>query len=209
MNKRSDTKQKSEAYLRDSQKKQRKDTIMRARFSYIKTTLNKSTKELFHYYPYLSLDQFDKYLLKNIIIWLNEVVSIDRFDFYIFLIKEQDIYKQHRGMIGLRKILASIDDKTGEIVQRVINLEGLPFIIDFCLQKKHKHLQNESLWCLNLLLSSPIEDTLRAEEKGRSGIFLYLASGFLNRRIKVRISFVKKGRIEKGRFSVRQLSLEF
>jgi len=94
-------------------------------------------------------------------------------DFFILLeaINSEDRFKQHFGVIGLRKIL-SIED--GPPIQSVIDANLVPRLIQFMQREDEPHLQLEAAWALTNVASGTTQQTQCIIDKGGIPCFIKL-----------------------------------
>lgn len=90
---------------------------------------------------------------------------------YTFLasIESQDIYQQHYGMIGLRRILSQKRDLP---IQQVMDHPSFFKILKMCKDESQPHLQLESTWCLANMASGTSEQTSSLIQKNIIEVFV-------------------------------------
>jgi hypothetical protein len=94
-------------------------------------------------------------------------------DFFGILeaINTNDRFKQHFGVIGLRKIL-SIEE--GPPIQPVIDANLVPKLIEFMQRDDEPHLQLEAAWALTNIASGSTQQTQTIIDKGGIPLFIRL-----------------------------------
>ena len=70
---------------------------------------------------------------------------MENFPNLIAAINENDIVKQHQGMIGIRKILSIAESPP---IQAVIDAGLVPRMIEYVKQQEYPQLQLEATWAL-------------------------------------------------------------
>jgi len=94
-------------------------------------------------------------------------------DFFMILeaINSTYRFKQHLGVIGLRKIL-SIEE--GPPIQPVIDANLIPRLIEFMQKDDEPHLQLEAAWALTNVASGTTQQTQTIIDKGGIPLFIKL-----------------------------------
>eukprot|EP01017_Pseudomicrothorax_dubius_P030515 TRINITY_DN3818_c0_g1_i1.p1 TRINITY_DN3818_c0_g1~~TRINITY_DN3818_c0_g1_i1.p1 ORF type:complete len:482 (-),score=99.09 TRINITY_DN3818_c0_g1_i1:183-1628(-) len=102
---------------------------------------------------------------------LKKTFSNEDFSWLAENIKSEDIFKQHLGVIGLRKILAR---KTNTPIQDVIDINLVPRLLYFMERDDQPHLQLEAAWALTNVCSGSTFQTKSIIDKGGIKSFVRL-----------------------------------
>jgi len=102
--------------------------------------------------------------------WLKQSYTMNDFLQVTQLINSKDLYQDHHGVIGLRKIL-SVDYPP---IQSVIDANLVPLLISFMKREDHPHLQLEAAWALTNVASGSSHQTQTIIDKGGIPLFVKL-----------------------------------
>eukprot|EP01017_Pseudomicrothorax_dubius_P029701 TRINITY_DN3638_c0_g1_i6.p1 TRINITY_DN3638_c0_g1~~TRINITY_DN3638_c0_g1_i6.p1 ORF type:complete len:470 (+),score=75.34 TRINITY_DN3638_c0_g1_i6:227-1636(+) len=116
------------------------------------------------------LEELEK-MKKHIDTCLTRTFTVNDFYDLAKLINSEDLYDQHLGVIGLRKILAK---KLDMPIQDVIDANLIPRLMSFMKQDEHVHLQLEAAWALTNVASGNSLQTKSIIEKGGIPLFVTL-----------------------------------
>lgn len=83
----------------------------------------------------------------------------------------QDIYEQHEGMIGIRKLLSMENQHP---IQAIIDSNMVPRMIKFLSNNEHPRLQIESAWALTNIAFGTTNQCQSIIDKGGIPLFVKL-----------------------------------
>lgn len=110
--------------------------------------------------------------LKNCIDkWLRHTFDMSEFPQLVEAAASNDRFKQHYGVIGLRKILSN---EAGPPIQPVIDANMVPRLIQFTQRANEPHLQLEAAWALTNVASGTTQQTQTIIDKGGIPCFINL-----------------------------------
>lgn len=111
-------------------------------------------------------------LLPKLHKWNNCPVDINNLGSFLQDIAKNDIMEQHKGIIGIRRILCEHKEIP---IQVIIDQNAVPRIIEFTQQENQKHLQLEATWALANLASGTSEQTRCLIQKNVINVFTTIA----------------------------------
>lgn len=94
---------------------------------------------------------------------------MENFPNLIAAINENDIVKQHQGMIGIRKILSIAESPP---IQAVIDAGLVPRMIEYVKQQEYPQLQLEATWALTNVASGTTIQCQSIIDKGGIPLFV-------------------------------------
>ncbi len=94
---------------------------------------------------------------------------MENFPNLIAAINENDIIKQHQGMIGIRKILSIAESPP---IQAVIDAGLVPRMIEYVKQQEYPQLQLEATWALTNVASGTTIQCQSIIDKGGIPLFV-------------------------------------
>jgi len=159
-------KSKRDEYSTEIKKKNREEQLMAKRRPQIKDVNKLQALEN----AGIKLDANTAALKEYVDKVLQEKFTMQDFFQILNCINSQDRFEQHRGVIGLRKIL-SIDNPP---IQPVIDSNLVPRLIEFMQNDKEPHLQLESAWALTNVASGTTQQTQSIIDKGGIPLFVKL-----------------------------------
>lgn len=103
--------------------------------------------------------------------WLKKPFEMSEFLSLVESANSNDRFKQHYGVIGLRKILSN---ENGPPIQPIIDANMVPRLIQFMLNDDELHLQLEAAWALTNVASGTTAQTQSIIDKGGIPCFIRL-----------------------------------
>lgn len=116
-------------------------------------------------FPIFHLDTYKDLNLKNFILF-EEQRELEQID-YLSLLFSENIYDQHKGVIGLRKLIS----KQAIPFQVIIDQGCLQKLINFADQTNYLHLQFDSIWILANIASGEHKECQFLVNKGLIQVF--------------------------------------
>lgn len=165
-----DTRQKIASFrnkLRRDQHRNRIDTIRSKNIQNPNLQLE-FKKEMSH----LENNALKDKLLPKLHQWSNEPIDINNLGTYLADINSNDIMLQHRGIMGIRRILCEHKDVP---IQAIIDQNAVPKIIEFTQRDNQRHLQLEATWTLANLASGTTEQTRSLIQKKVIEVFIAIS----------------------------------
>ena len=95
--------------------------------------------------------------------------TMDQFADLVAAINDQNILKQHYGVIGIRKILSVPENPP---IQPVIDAGLVPRMIEYVKQKEYPQLQLEATWALTNVASGTSVQCQSIIDKGGIPLFV-------------------------------------
>lgn len=123
---------------------------------------------------HLSLTHLDKHPLSEslkvkIVEWTQLQPQQHRLYEFLAMIESEDIYQQHCGIIGIRRILS---EKIHLPIQKILDHSAVTKMIAFSKNSGQPHLQLEATWCLANLASGTSEQTISLIQKNVIPLFI-------------------------------------
>eukprot|EP00919_Chromeraceae_sp_WS-2016_P028827 GHVR01068282.1.p1 GENE.GHVR01068282.1~~GHVR01068282.1.p1 ORF type:complete len:106 (-),score=13.57 GHVR01068282.1:995-1312(-) len=96
---------------------------------------------------------------------------MENFNNLVHSVTDQDIIKQHYGLIGIRKILSIAENPP---IQAVIDAGLVPRMIEYVKQTMYPQLQLEATWALTNVASGTTIQCQSIIDKGGIPLFIEL-----------------------------------
>lgn len=88
---------------------------------------------------------------------------------YLEAVKSEDRIQRHKAIIYLRRSLSNRDNLP---IQNIIDLNGVPLLMDIAKDTSELHMRLEATWCLANLVSGTSEQTATMISKDIIGLFI-------------------------------------
>ena len=160
-----------EAQMKNYRKESQQNKFANSRFRTAVMNSDAQQKMDFSLY-HLENHNLSQILLQKIPEWSHLPPQNDQLYDFLSSIRSTDILEQHKGIIGLRRILSQ---KTCLPIQEVLDHPSLATILSLTKKTEEPHLQLEAAWCLANLASGSTEETSSLIKKGVIDIFIKLS----------------------------------